>query len=371
MSARNVAIICQLDGYANGVRPVEIERFLRARGHQVTVIDTYSLGRASDELGTLANKLPSLGVKPLALYLVEVASAVTRRWRFGRHRLSYYVLLAERRLRRSLLDGRLSLDDFDLVICETPHDSGVLTVPTSARTFYDCPTPWADELAFEGRLTRGQHARLRRLESQLFEQVDHLAFWWESYARYAVDHYGLSERNLLRLDFGCTPARQRARFASSPRVAYIGSLSSRFIDLPLLSRLTKLYAHVDVYGGPPPDPSLGLDYRGYASPSVLQHYQAGLITCTKDELRRDGFSAKHLQYLAYGLPVLVPVWRRDSELLCGSTPYDEGTFCTVIDALSGEREWQRMSDAAYAQAQRLTWEHTLSPLEALLTAPSA
>jgi hypothetical protein len=62
------------------------------------------------------------------------------------------------------------------------------------------------------------------------------------------------------------------------------------------------------------------------------------VTCTKDELRRDGFSAKHLQYLAYGLPVLVPVWRRHLDLMRGSVAYDEGTFCSMIDALSGELE---------------------------------
>jgi hypothetical protein len=147
---------------------------------------------------------------------------------------------------------------------------------------------------------------------------------------------------------------------------YIGSLSSRFIDLPLLSRLTRLYPHVDVYGGPQPDRRLGLNYRGYASPDVLNSYQFGLVTCTRDELRREGFSAKHLDYLAHGLPVLVPAWRRHLELLRGSVAYNEDSFGSVIAELSNHASWQRVSDEAYAQAQRLTCERTLAPLAAVL-----
>jgi hypothetical protein len=200
----------------------------------------------------------------------------------------------------------------------------------------------------------------------LFESVDGLSFSWESYARYALNHYGISGRNLRQLNWGCVPVSRRVRFASPPRVIYLGSLSSQYINLPLLSRLSKLYPHIDVYGGPPPGPALELNYLGWASPDVLEQYQFGLITCTKDELRRDGFSAKHLDYIAYGLPVLVPAWRRHLELLRGSVPYEEDTFASLIESLSTEERWQRKSDEAYAQAQALTWERTLTPLNRLL-----
>jgi len=102
---------------------------------------------------------------------------------------------------------------------------------------------------------------------------------------------------------------------------------------------------------------------------MLDQYQFGLVTCSQDELRREGFSAKHVEYLAHGLPVLVPTWRRHLDLLDGSLPYDEQSFLAVIDALGAETEWRRMSDRAYAQAQRLAWDVTLSPLESLLAEP--
>jgi len=367
--SRRVAIICQPDPYANGLKPVAIERFLRDRGHEVTLVDTGYLSRASGDRASWRRKLPGPTPRRVALYAVEAAAAVfTRRSRARGRWLSYYLLLADQHLRRAILSSRVPLDEFELVICETPHDACVLTVPTRARTLYDCPTPWADELWFEGRLTVGQHARLRRREAAIFESVDHLAFHWETYARYAVRRYGISGRNLMTLNYGCTPAARRARFGMPPRVAYIGSLGSRFIDLPLLSRLSRLYPHIDVYGAPAPDPKLGLNFKGYAPPSVLRDYQFGLITCTKDELRREGFSAKHLQYLAHGLPVLVPSWRRHLDQLDGSVPYDEPTFLARIAALSAEPDWQRVSDEAYAQAQRLAWDETLRPLEDLLSA---
>jgi hypothetical protein len=368
---RRVLIVCMLDRFANGVRPLEIERFLRKRGHQVELVDTYHLGRASSIGGSLQSKLPGLGFRRTALYAIEAASALlTRRWKVGRHRLSYYLLTADCRIRRNILRSLLSLDDFDLVVCETPHDAGILTVATSARTLYDCPTPWADELYFEGRLTDRQHRRLRRFERRLFDSADHLAFHWATYGQYAVEQYGISGRNLMTLNWGSSPVAQRAEFSSPPRVVYIGSLNSRFIDLPLLSRLAKLYSHVDVYGGPPPDERLGLNYLGYAPLSVLRQYQLGLVTCTKDELRRSGFSAKHLQYFAYGLPVLVPAWRRRLDLLRGSVPYEEETFSAVMESLNNEDDWRRLSDKAYAQAQQLSWDKTLQPLEGLLGAAS-
>jgi hypothetical protein len=370
--SRRVLIIAQLDGYANSVKPLAIDRFLRERGHDVRLVDTGCLARASSTPGSLRRMLPG-SPRParLALYANDVASKVlTRRWGFGRRHLSYHVLMTDHRLRRRILARELRLDDYDFVICETPYDAGVLTKDTAAVTLYDCPNPWADEVMCEGRLTRRQHSRFRAWETRFLEEMEYLSFSWETYGRYAVSQYGISGSNFLQLNWGCTPSTVRARFARPPRVAYLGSLSGQFIDLPLLGRLSRLYPHLDVYGGPAPDPSLGLRYRGYASPEVLHEYQFGLITCTRDLIRREGFSAKHLHYLAHGLPVLVPAWRRHLDLLRGSVPYTEETFTEVIDALGTEAAWRAVSDEAYAQGERLAWDRTLEPLDALLNAPA-
>ncbi|MCD7443346.1 hypothetical protein K4B79_34665 [Streptomyces lincolnensis] len=365
---RRVLIVAQLDGYANSVKPLAIERYLRDHGHDVHMADTYCLARASRTPGSLGRLLPG-SPRPLKLmlYANDVASKLlTRRWGFGRRHLSRHVLLTDHRLRRRILSRDLALDDFDLVICETPYDAGVLKTATSAQTLYDCPNPWADEVLNEGRLTARQHRKFRHWEKDFLESMEYLSFSWETYGRYAQAQYGLSGNNFLQLNWGCTPSPERARFAGPPRVAYLGSLAGQFINLPLLSRLTRLYPHIDVYGGPPPDPSLGLNYRGYATAEILRDYQFGLITCTRDPIREEGFSAKHLHYLAYGLPVLVPGWRRNLDLLQGSVPYSEDDFVSVVEALSDEEKWRTVSDKAYDQARRLDWNRTLQPLGRLL-----
>lgn len=360
-------IVCQIDAYANALKPAAVKEFLEERGHDVRLVDTYHLARASSDTASVLNKLPALQPTRALLYLVKaLSSLVARRRGLVRRSLSYHLLIAEHRLRKRILRTLLELEEFDIVICETPQDSGVLTAPRSARTLYDCPTPWADELYYEERLTRRQHRAFRALEAKLFDTVDVLSFHWESYARHVLDHYETSGDNLITLNFGCTPAPERAAFDTPLKIVYLGSLSSRFIDLPLLARLTRLYPHIDVYGGPEPDPRLRLNYLGYAPPTILSRYQAGLITCTKDELRRNGFSAKHLEYFAHGLPVLVPAWRRHLELLPGSIPYVEHSFRSVVDELSRECEWRRASDVAYEQAHRYSWEKTLRPLETVL-----
>jgi len=364
-TGQRIVLICQMDGFANGIRPVELARFLRDRGHEVQIVDTYLLSRASPQAGTLRSLLPRSQPAGYALYAVEAIGKVTRRLG-ARRRLSFALLLADYSLRRRILRSSLSLADVDLLICETPYDSGALLDAGSVLTWYDCPTPWADELLYENRLTPRQHRRLRRLESNVFEAVDYLSFHWDSYAGYAKKYYGITGHNMVTMNWGCRPSKDRAHHAAPARVIYLGSLSSRFIDLPLLARLSRAYPHLDVYGSPPPDPSLGLRYLGYASPGILRDYQFGLITCTNDPLRRDGFSAKHLEYLAAGLPVLVPAWRRRAADLGGSLPYEEESFLGVVADHSGKQAWQGASDDAFAQAQRLRWERTLEPLESVL-----
>jgi hypothetical protein len=162
--AKRVLLVAQFDGYSNTVKPAAVERFLRANGHDIQVFNTYYLSRASNAPGTLRNNLPGFGLGRLAVYAVEAASLITRRWSFGRGHLSYYLLLADYRLRRGILGSSLPLDDFDLIICAHPQDAGLLTLETSALTFYDCPTPFADEVYNEGKLAEGQHQKFRRFE---------------------------------------------------------------------------------------------------------------------------------------------------------------------------------------------------------------
>ena len=103
---KRILIVSDLDGYANGKKPVEIERFLRSRGHDVQMANALYLGRASSKPDSVLRMLPHPSPRKLALYLVQVASRLfTRGWKFGRRRFSYYLLRAELRLSAAPRDG--------------------------------------------------------------------------------------------------------------------------------------------------------------------------------------------------------------------------------------------------------------------------
>jgi hypothetical protein len=312
-------------------------------------------------------RVPSWRPLRTALFFAEVLLWAIARFPPLRQRLSYYCYAAELSLRRRILRRPVAAVAADLVVCEVPQDSEALLDVADACTLYDCPTPWADELYDEGRLTARQWPRMRVRERTVLEATDHLCYFWRTYGWYVRDRYPVRTPNLRVLDYGCRPGASRATFGRPLRIVYMGSLSSRFINLPLLARLAQLYPHIDVYGGPAPDPALGLRYLGPAPPSVLTDYQLGIITCTTDELRCEGFSAKHLEYLGAGLPVLVPRWRRHLDLLRGSIGYDEESFLATIEVLSDPATWQAAADAAHRQATELTWERTLEPLDRIAT----
>jgi hypothetical protein len=98
---------------------------------------------------------------------------------------------------------------------------------------------------------------------------------------------------------------------------------------------------------------------------VLADYQFGLITGTDDALRRHGFSAKHLDDLAHGLPGLVPAWRQGVRRTGSRIACQEDTFSAAVDRPGDERRW-RDSDAAFEQTGALACDRTLRPLDEML-----
>ena len=96
--------------------------------------------------------------------------------------------------------------------------------------------------------------------------------------------------------------------------------------------------------------------------TIMKYNQFGLITITKEKLRRSSFSSKHLEYLSYGLPVLTPEWRQDILLKDVSIYFNEDNFLGLIKKYSNPERWQQMSDACYRQAKLWKWENVLKPL---------
>lgn len=331
---------------ANLVRPLEVRRFLRARGHQVVCIDLLQLshGRYLRFREVVAGAMGRAG-----LHVDNNLTGTIRGWADV--------------IQRKVLDG----DRYDAVICGSYIHSYVLTRDLPCVKIYDCPTPAVDELEFSGEFGPEAISEMRDMEIEIYRAADHVLFHWRTYEDYVREHW-YDGPNLTTLAYGCHPKEGRARFASPPTAVYLGYLGGYWSDLNLLSTLTASgVCPIHVWGFPNPDKGLGLDYRGFARDTqVMRDYQMGVVTCTRDPLRRRGFSAKHLEYISYGLPVLAPEWREGLDLIKGSVPYGEETFGQAVEGLSDEDQWTRMSDMAYEQAKELSWDRTLAGLERMV-----
>ncbi|HKZ42287.1 MAG TPA: hypothetical protein VJ044_15090, partial [Candidatus Hodarchaeales archaeon] len=110
-------------------------------------------------------------------------------------------------------------------------------------------------------------------------------------------------------------------------------------------------------------PHIKLPYKGYLKKhSHLADYQFGLITITNDPLRKIGFSAKHLLYVSYGLPVLCPIWRQDKTLEPATIYYNKHNFNERVRKYCTETLWREKHEAAMRLARQMPWRKTLRPL---------
>jgi len=355
--SRRVAIVATLDGFANSKKALLIRDMLTERGHTVTLIDTLHLSRAAST--GLARALPSPQPKRLLVYLAGVGLHSIGRSHgrlAGRLRAHLYVMQMRAR-GRVVADQIAAATDqggpFDVVICESQADSALMLhdLP-GAKKIYNCATPLAEELYFGGELTQRGYEQLKTFELEVFRNSDHLSFHWHSYAEYVRKHYGYDAANIFTFDRNAEINSHSACFNPKPRIVYMGYLGGYWIDLELLAELSRLYPNLDVYGLPEPPSKYGLNYKGYGSVEQLRNYQFGLITSSKDRLRCEGFSAKHIDYLAAGLPALVPEWRTSARDLQGTIFYTVDNFLTQVRLHSSEENWTRASNAALEQARQ-------------------
>ena len=334
-----VLIICSLDGFANAVRPKEIEKFLTNEGHEVIIYNTHKKNKENkikEILGFIAPK-------------------------YFKNKILINSLLK----RAEILEKNIKEIKPDVVICESEMDSYVLTKNLNCIKIYDAASPWVDELHFGGKLENKYYKILRKMEIEIYKKSDFVSFHWENYAKYVKKNIYDGE-NIFIMNWGCIPKKIKAKYSKKPKIIFMGYLKGYWNNLSLLSRLSKKYP-IDVYGGPPPDSSLGLNYKGYApSTDILSDYQFGLITITDDELRKSSFSSKHLEYMSYGLPVLTPDWRKDILLEPFSIPYNEDNFLEQIEKYSKKGKWEVMSKKCYSQAKKWRWKNQLKPLLKIL-----
>lgn len=364
---KKIVIICKLDGFANSIKPLEIQKYLEKRGHNVILLNTLFIHRLVIQNNILKTRsFPQLSINIILLHIIQILSKLFS-YKFNQLFPIYYYLLSwEMTLRAQLLFKLIKTLSPDFLIGESQIDSHIFLKKLKCKTLYDCATPWADELYFGKYLLKKQYYDFLKMELRVYNSVSYLSFHWEAYNHYIKKYY-YRGNNLITLNGGCTVKSENARYASPLRIVYIGYLGGYWIDLKLLSRLTKIYPYIDIYGYPPPDSTFNLNYKGYAKPEVLKNYQFGLITITKDRLRKEGFSAKHLEYLSYGLPVLVPEWRESSFQFKGTIKYNESNFLDIISKYSKKTCWNLIHQECLKQAKEFSWDNVLKPLDSIIS----
>jgi hypothetical protein len=361
---KTALILCQLDGFANSRKPHKLKSFLQTHGYDVELFSSGYISRWGS--GKYSRYLPGLGFKKLKLYCFELALFLCVH--IGNKRLTRICIsistLPTLRVRGQLLNTMFASRGFDLLICETNFDEAILTYRIAKIQLLDSPAPLAEELFYGGEIDQAHYDALVRFEVQVYQAADYLSFHWHTYAEFVKSHKYNGD-NFVDLGFGIEQKSLRAHYAEKPRIVFLGYLGGYWINSALLAELSELY-EIDVYGGPRV-PGVKLNYKGYAPTSeILSEYQFGLITITDDPLRKIGFSAKHIEYFSYGLPVLVPEWRDDALLAPGSIPYNAKNFLTQIQKYSTREEWQEKSSAALDIAKALDWSEVFKPLIPIL-----
>lgn len=338
---KKVGIICSLDKFANSIRATKIKRFLEKKGYNVKLINTYPVDKKSSRLlntiWIIWKKIPSF--------------------------LKNYALPLQFKLRANILSKIIKKEKFDIVMCENMLDSYIFIEDLNCLKILDSASPWIDELYYSGQLSDYVYKKLRKLELEIYKKSDYLSFHWNNYTKYVKKNV-YNGKNLFILNWGCNPKPKEklAEFSDKPKIIFLGYLEGYWVNLPLLSKLSKIYP-IDVYGGPKPDKKWDLNYKGYApSLDILSKYQFGLITITKDKLRKSSFSSKHLDYVSYGLPVLTPDWRKDTLLKKSSIYFNEQNFLKKVKEYSNKIGWQKKSKEAYKQAEKYNWSIVLRPL---------
>jgi hypothetical protein len=365
---RNILIIAELDGFANSVWGIKINQYLSQKGCNVDILDATYLSRLSNKKGSLGTMLPKPSFYECILYVLELFyyAFIMKFLKNYKVYFGYFFLTSMMKIRGKIIPKAIQNHFYDLIICSSQIDSyALLNVSKNGRTFFSCPTPFADELYYSRLVTRAKHEKFRDFEMQIYKRCTYLSFHWETYADYVVKHYEYDTKNIVKMNKGTEETSNQATYNPVPGIIYFGKLDGNWINLPLLAKLSKLYP-IDIYGSPTPDPKYGLNYKGYTTSDILSKYQFGLITITKDKLRKEGFSAKHLDYLSHGLPVLVPEWRENARNLKGTILFNESNFLTQIKYYSQQEQWHTIHEEALKQADELRWEKTLKAFDDIL-----
>lgn len=358
INEKKVLICGFLDFYANSVRPKALEEYFTKNGVKCELFNTQLLSKRKHSLTSNITDYVTSFLGSTILIFLDLQNKF---FKLKNRQVNFFLLWLKLHIRGFMLASLLKDKAYEWVVIENALDSYAILYFQNKKCVYDCPTPLADELKYSDSISDNGYEQLLKDEIKIYSKSTILTFHWPSYNQYISKYY--TGKNMVKVPWGCDKKSRIVTYSFKPSIVYIGRLGGYWVDLNLLSHLSKQY-NIDVYGGPEPPADLNINFKGYAIPEeVLPKYQFGLITCTKDELRKNGFSAKHMEYLSYGLPVLVPEWRESAKSMGGTVFYNEKNFKEVVVKASIKKEWEELHKSALEYSEELQWKNVFKPLE--------
>ncbi|HWS48757.1 MAG TPA: glycosyltransferase family 2 protein [Candidatus Methanoperedens sp.] len=353
---RPITIINKNDSGANQQRSQAFFKFLTKHHHYVTTLDSHQ-----EFQKVIASR------RYLFIYGWRLLKYRLLKSYYTYHQLDIYpLLLIETMLLKSMILNRLlQKNKTTLAIVQYPEDMLIVTNQNRPyKTLYDSPTIFSSELEHSQVFSKNTINILKKYEKMVFQKSDYTSFHWYTYKKLAI-RLGFKAEHSLCLNWGCQKQSSISVFKKPIKIIHLGKLNSYWVNPKMLSYISQ-HHQIDIFSYEKPDPTLypKLDnYKSYLkNEDSISNYQLGLITLSQDKLRSEGFSAKHLLYLSYGLPVLCPEWRKDELLKKATIYYNEKNIDKQIKKYSQKKYWFSKHQESLKIYRNLDWNITLQPL---------
>lgn len=344
-----IAIICRFDSVSNGKKAHKTKEVLQENGFDAEIIDSPILD---------LSKLPLLKkIFSFVYWFYHV-----KRIFFNLKLLRDYPIFEEMELRSKIMYGKIK-NRFNIVICQIAEESNIFTYRLPILKIYDMPTPWVEELKYGQMYSPTYIQKLQIFEKKILSCSDWVTYAWQTYVMYAKKYINSNARYFI-CNWGSESRKRKAEYVSPPKIVFVGFIGNYWANISLLSSLSKISQYqIDVYGIPEPPKEYNLHYKGpLVDETVLHKYQFGLVTISKDRLRKHGWSFKQMDYISSGLPILMPEWRKDKIFEGASVYYNEFNFNKKIKEYSKKAKWTIKHKKAMQLATKYKWKDTLLPL---------
>lgn len=359
---KKLLIIYSRDGMANSLRVNQIKKAVEKVGIRVELFDSTSFfndfyQKKSQENWWTWLKYYLRFLKPLCHLSAEYGLA------------QKYPFWGKLRQRARIIARHKSFITSHIIMTPSTFEMmSLLKKYPWQKTIYDAHTCFINEVELENFHSGSEEMELlAKYEKKVLENADVVTFAWPSIRNFLLKKYHPHFKKVVEANWGCVSRDKVANPADETKIVFIGNTDNYWTASEELVELVKNSKYkIDIFGKSKNKSIQSLDsYLDYLPQDKIykiSNYQFGLITLSQDKLRKETFSAKHLFYFSFGLPVLCPEWRKDPLLAPGTIYYRPENFDQVVAQYSQPDLWKKKHQAALEIASKSLWSNQLQPL---------